>query len=160
MTTIEVTPEGYEKQKGVVAERHAAWKFAQATPQSLIEQDGQPACPDSTLVDAFRASYEDAARRLDSMQIVDVVDSSCVAVGSFVIVEIDGEYTTVRIDGCVHSDDTKGVENITVDSPLGRALLNCRVGAEVTYVVDSGRCPTPLTAHICKIWREQASLAS
>src|SRR5690606_15567026 len=64
------------------------------------------------------------------------VSNGKVAMGSKVAVEIDGDRMDVNLVGSAESDPSKGL--ISIESPLGQALLGSKVGDKVQVAIPDG----------------------
>ncbi len=148
---IYITPEGHAK---VRAEFDHLWKVER--PRVTNEVEAAAALGDRSenaeyiygkkRLREIDRRLEFLAKRLERMHVVHTAaqgsDADKVAFGAWVVVEDeDGEEHTYRIVGVDESDADAG--QISMDSPVGRALLGKSVGDDVEVRRPKG--PTVLT---------------
>lgn len=81
---------------------------------------------------------EELELMLKKARIIDPANhgSDKVGVGSKVEVEIEGDKETFSLVGSAESDPARGL--ISIDSPLGKALMGCKVGEIAKVVIPDG----------------------
>ncbi len=77
------------------------------------------------------------AQIIKSAHVADPVQGTGVSVGSTVVVDKSGTRMTFEIVGATEADPTAG--KISLESPLGQALLGKTVGEQVTITAPTGQ---------------------
>jgi transcription elongation factor GreA len=76
--------------------------------------------------------------KLANAEIKEVTNENKVQIGQKVTVELDGELTEFVLGDRVFQSATK-LPVFGPDSPLGKAILNCKVGTMASYVAPSSK---------------------
>jgi transcription elongation factor GreA len=80
---------------------------------------------------------EELELMLKKARIIDAKHGSDkVGIGSKVDVEIEGDKETFSLVGSAESDPAKGL--ISIDSPLGKALMGCKIGDIAKVAIPDG----------------------
>lgn len=143
-----LTPEGLEKlqtelkrlkesdRQAVIERIRTAKEFGDLSENAEYEE-AQKA---QAFVEGRIQELEEMIRRAKVVQ--QGVASGSVNIGSVVVVMIDGDKETYKIVGATESDPTAG--KISVDSPIGRALMEHKAGDEVEVAVPAGIMKTKI----------------
>lgn len=100
---------------------------------------------DQAFIEGRIREIEELLKRVELIEEPTDGDRSVVRVGSTVTIEIDGEIETYTIVGAIEAKPSAG--RISNQSPVGKALLGCRVGDTVTIDTPNGQ----ITARILEV---------
>ena len=142
MVTIPLTVRGAEKLKEELArlkgvERHAVIQaISEARAQGDLSENAEydAAVHQQSMVEGRIEEIETLLRKAQIIEHPATNDK--VRVGTKVEVEIEGDKEEFSIVGTAESDPAKGL--ISTDSPMGKALLNRKVGEIASVVIPDG----------------------